>query len=210
MQRPVGLTARKLPTALLVVTPGMLQQVPGVLTPAEASGFVAAAEALGFSHQGSRGPAFGEAFRDNDRVSVEDPALADRIWRATGLDAVCARLPSERQGGSAGAPVGLNPNVRLYKYSPGQRFGRHVDDSVDVGPGRWTEFTLLIYLSSCEGGETVFYGRRGRRLAGVAPAPGLALLHRHGDRCLEHEGAVVRAGVKYVLRSDVVHAAAGR
>jgi hypothetical protein len=42
----------------------------------------------------------------------------------------------------------------------------------------------------------------------VAPAPGLALLHLHGeDRCLEHEGAEVQQGVKYVLRSDVVFAA---
>jgi hypothetical protein len=30
------------------------------------------------------------------------------------------------------------------------------------------------------------------------------LLHRHAPECLEHEGAAVKAGVKYVLRSDVV------
>ena len=57
------------------------------------------------------------------------------------------------------------------------------------------------------GGETVFYGARGREVARVAPRAGLALLHRHGEaHCLEHEGAAVRAGVKYVLRSDVVFA----
>jgi hypothetical protein len=48
-------------------------------------------------------------------------------------------------------------------------------------------------------------GDRGRVVASVAPRPGLALLHLHGeDRCMEHEGAAVAGGTKYVLRSDVV------
>lgn len=104
-------------------------------------------------------------------------------------------------------PIGLNPNIRVYRYSKGQRFGRHVDDSVYVErPAGETQYTLLIYLSSVVGGETIFYDDRGRKLATVAPQPGLALLHRHGDYCLEHEGAMVKDGVKYVLRSDVVYA----
>ena len=63
---------------------------------------------------------------------------------------------------------------------------------------------MLFYLSSCGGGETVFYGPRNRKLAAVAPAPGLALLHKHGECCLDHEAAVVTSGVKYILRTDVV------
>lgn len=47
-------------------------------------------------------------------------------------------------------------------------------------------------------------GNRNRKLAAVAPRPGLALLHKHGEHCLDHEAAEVRSGVKYVLRSDVV------
>jgi hypothetical protein len=146
--------------------------------------------------------------------------------------------------------VGLNPAMRLYRYGPGQRFGRHVDDSVELGPGRSTRYTLLVYLSGrgggggngggggggsggegvggpkqageqppagagggrpkraaggrqqaaapapaaaaappvaaavqagFAGGETVFYGPRGRVLASVAPQPGLALCHLHGE-----------------------------
>jgi hypothetical protein len=41
----------------------VLLQVPGVLTVAEAQRFIDAAESAGFEHQGSRGPAYGEAFR---------------------------------------------------------------------------------------------------------------------------------------------------
>jgi hypothetical protein len=37
--------------------------VRNVLSPQESQWLIDAAEALGFEHQGSRGPAFGEAFR---------------------------------------------------------------------------------------------------------------------------------------------------
>lgn len=64
-------------------------------------------------------------------------------------------------------------------------------------------------LQEVVGGETVFYDHRGRLVASVRPQAGLALLHLHGERrCLEHEGAEVLGGVKYVLRSDVVFASA--
>lgn len=47
----------------------------------------------------------------------------------------------------------------MYRYTKGQRFGRHIDESAEVSPGQWTAYTLLIYLSGgLAGGETVFYG----------------------------------------------------
>lgn len=56
----------------------------------------------------------------------------------------------------------------LRRYVQGQRFGRHFDDSVDLGHGRVTAYTLLVYLSGgcggrgspeqLVGGETAFYG----------------------------------------------------
>ncbi len=46
-------------------------------------------------------------------------------------------------------------------------------------------------------------GHRGKVVASVVPKVGRALLHRHGDACLEHEAAPVKAGLKYILRSDV-------
>jgi hypothetical protein len=72
-----------------------------------------------------------------------------------------------------------------------------------------TTWTLLIYLTTCTGGETVFYpestrGNRNPEPVSVAPVTGMALLHRHGDRCLLHEGAEVLDGEKWVLRSDLV------
>lgn len=72
-----------------------------------------------------------------------------------------------------------------------------------------TTWTLLIYLSTCAGGETVFYpeptrSNRKPEPVSVAPEMGMALLHRHGDQCLLHEGKEVLQGEKWVLRSDLV------
>lgn len=65
-----------------------------------------------------------------------------------------------------------------YRYTIGQRFGRHIDESVDLGDGSKTYYTLLIYLSgkgsakdssgqALVGGETVFYDQRGGIVAEV-------------------------------------------
>lgn len=141
-----------------------------------------------------------QAFRDNDRVSIDDPQLATYIWTSTGLRDALAYLLVD-----GASPAGLNSYIRLYRYSVGQRFGRHIDESVAVDKFNGeTKYTLLIYLSEPSGGETVFYDNRGRRLLTVHPKSGLALLHRHGECCLEHEALQVKAGVKYVLRTDVV------
>ncbi|RKP23522.1 hypothetical protein SYNPS1DRAFT_18462 [Syncephalis pseudoplumigaleata] len=168
-----------------------------------------------------------EAYRDNWRFSIDDPAFADRLWRA-GLDVACARL----EGGQHRCAVGLNSNIRLYRYDPQQRFGQHYDDSVRDKHGHQSEWTLLVYLNGdgdgdvtgdalasykeqaiwsalplLRGGHTVFYGPAKRQVTSVAPVAGMALLHRHGARCLRHEALEVKEGCKWVLRSDVMFAA---
>lgn len=192
-------------------------QVDGVLSELEAARFVETAERLGLEHQGSRGAAHGEAHRDNERIAFQDEAFAKHLWQMSGLADVFWKMDLDTQ-----TAIGLNSNVRLYKYGPGQSFGKHVDDSVDMGNGVYTEYTLLIYLTGSGspaakgkqkgvakpspgllGGETIFYGHRGKVVATVVPKAGRALLHRHGDACLEHESAPVKAGLKYILRSDV-------
>lgn len=60
-----------------------------------------------------------------------------------------------------------------------------------------------------EGGETAFYVEHGKgKGTEVVVAPlhrGTALLHRHGQDCLLHEGKTVGpgGGDKWVLRSDI-------
>lgn len=74
-----------------------------------------------------------EAARVNDRYQVDDPAFAERLWSETGLkdlvmnygieDGVDASEQANKLWG--GMPVGLNPNIRIYRYSPGQFFDQH-------------------------------------------------------------------------------------
>ncbi|KAL0096854.1 hypothetical protein J3Q64DRAFT_1709801 [Phycomyces blakesleeanus] len=159
--------------------------------------------------QVSTTPRPGEAFRSNDRQSFEDPIFAQRLWQL-GLDKVC-RLTEGIQGlALPRQPVGLNSNLRIYRYRPGQMFQAHYDESVkDAASGLWTEWTLLIYLNEeMEGGETVFYKSVSKRRLGdpivVQPQQGMALLHAHDKNCMLHEGKEVKKGVKWVLRSDVL------
>ncbi|KAG5230600.1 2-oxoglutarate and Fe(II)-dependent oxygenase superfamily protein [Salix suchowensis] len=177
---------------------------------AESKAFVKVAESIGFAHQGSLGPA----------ISVNDPFLANAIWES-GLNKLFSDIKIWGK-----VAVGLNPNIRFYRYKVGQRFGRHIDESVNLGDGKRTHYTLLIYLSGAAkaktktdpksqkdssseplvGGETVFYGSRNSVVADVAPVEGMALLHIHGDKCMLHEARNVTKGVKYIFRSDVCFA----
>lgn len=84
-------------------------QIPNYFTSAESKAFINVAESIGFVHQGSLGPTRGEAYRDNDRISVNDPVLAQAIWEA-GLDKL---LSSFKIRGKVA--VGLNPNIRFYR-----------------------------------------------------------------------------------------------
>jgi len=118
----------------------------------------------------------------------------------------------KRPDSSARPAHSLNSNIRLYKYTPSQHFDPHYDDSIrDAKTGAVSEWTLLIYLTGVEdgvqGGETVFYPNskaKASEAMAVQLTRGTALLHRHGNECLLHEGSKVRSGTKYILRSDIM------
>ncbi|KAL6883826.1 hypothetical protein HDV57DRAFT_492906 [Trichoderma longibrachiatum] len=157
-------------------------------------------------------PKKGEAVRVNDRFQIDDPVFARRLWETTGLKEVILEndIIKDLWGGQ---PVGLNPNIRIYRYSKGQYFDCHYDDSnyltLDSEPVR-TTWTLLLYLTSsadgCVGGETVFYPHDRKSAAEeivVSLETGMLLLHKHGHDCLLHEGREVQQGEKWVLRTDL-------
>ena len=174
-------------------------------------------------------PKKGDAVRVNDRFQIDDPAFAERLWSGTSLkDLVLGTSENDGLGIDeahrrelwGGHVLGLNPNIRIYRYSKGQFFDQHYDDSnivtVSGVPAR-TTWTLLLYLTSpatgCMGGETVFYPEpEPARKKSKEPPPepfivdlevGMALLHRHGSQCMLHEGREVTAGEKWVIRSDL-------
>ncbi|OTA87522.1 hypothetical protein M434DRAFT_35269 [Hypoxylon sp. CO27-5] len=163
-------------------------------------------------------PKRGEALRVNDRFQVDDPRFSQRLWLETGLkDAILEESVKHLWGGNV---VGLNPNIRIYRYSKGQYFDCHYDESnlvtlpsINEPSGTIstkTTWTLLLYLTSaaegCAGGETVFYPhdrKSPKEEIAIAPETGLLLLHKHGDDCLLHEGREVIAGEKWIIRTDL-------
>ncbi|OJD34804.1 oxoglutarate iron-dependent oxygenase [Diplodia corticola] len=177
-------------------------------------------------------PKKGDAVRVNDRFQIQDAVFAKRLWEETALkDIVLGNVESEdglrmteaeRTSLWGGEAVGLNPNIRIYRYSKGQFFDQHYDDFNSVViPGERdiqarTTWTLLLYLTSpatgCLGGETVFYPDPPKKASKKDPPPepivvglevGMALLHKHGADCMLHEGREVLEGEKWVIRSDL-------
>lgn len=172
--------------------PDQLGVVHAFLSTAECGALVAACAAQRF--EPSPPARRGEASRSNERWALEDAAFARVLWGK--LAPACAAWvgagagAGTRGGGTRGLPAsGLNANIRVYKYAPGQAFGAHYDGTAtDPATGKKTEWTLLVYLTGEQdgvvGGETVFYRDHTRRQDKQIVMPlerGAALLHRHGD-----------------------------
>ncbi|SPO00150.1 uncharacterized protein DNG_03000 [Cephalotrichum gorgonifer] len=169
--------------------------IPNFFTPALCRAYLSVARGLPLATTPGR-PKRGDAVRVNDRFQIDDAAFAGRLFEAGLRDLLEDQRYAHLWGGQV---VGLNPNIRVYRYSKSQFFDCHYDDSNNVtlptGPAR-TTWTLLLYLTSsspvpkdgeCSGGETVFYprGRRTERDAlAFAPEAGTVLLHKHGDECM--------------------------
>jgi len=88
-------------------------------------------------------PKKGEAVRVNDRFQIHDADFAESLWSSTALKQLLL-VETRRSGfrfqgeienendndnGMAalwgGRPLGLNPNIRIYRYVQGQFFARH-------------------------------------------------------------------------------------
>lgn len=81
--------------------------------------------------------------RVNDRFQIDDPILAKELWVGTGLAELITMVGVEREDGGppegeavnkktmeqlwGGEVVGLNPNIRIYRYGKGQFFDKHCE-----------------------------------------------------------------------------------
>lgn len=128
--------------------------------------------------------------RNNERVLYKDELYAALIWER--LQDFAPSIDSGR------IACGLNELFRFYKYSPGQRFKMHKDGSYIRDDSEASEFTFMIYLNEeYTGGETIFATGEV-----IRPQKGTALVFYHR---LRHEGALLTAGTKYVLRTDIMY-----
>ena len=194
------------------VAPGQILVIRNLLTSNLCRTYVSFLSALPLTTTPGK-PKRGEATRVNDRFQVDDATFAKILWEQSGLRTLVESYADAATFG--GKVLGLNPNIRVYRYRAGQFFDKHYDESNRLQFGEAqipakTTWTLLIYLTTCEGGETAFYPEASKK-GQSTPEPivvgletGMALLHKHGDDCLLHEGKEVRSGEKWVLRSDLV------
>ncbi|KFF22522.1 prolyl hydroxylase family protein [Chryseobacterium sp. JM1] len=131
-----------------------------------------------------------KGIRNNDRLMVFDNNLAEDLFRKA-----AKFLPQEHENYKL---QNFNEMLRVYKYSPGQRFKMHRDGSYIRNEHEKSFYTFMIYLNDdFEGGETEF-----ENLFTVAPKKGSALVFYHPVR---HEGKTLISGNKYVLRTDVMY-----
>jgi predicted 2-oxoglutarate/Fe(II)-dependent dioxygenase YbiX len=162
------------------------------LTAEECERYIALAEREGFGDAPINtlfGPVIEKEIRNNERVILDDPALAQEIW-----DRCKDYVPGVLAGFRA---LGINERFRFYRYDPGQAFRWHRDGYFQRENGERSRLTLMIYLNDAfDGGETCF------EEAVVKPERGTALCFVHH---LLHEGAEVKSGRKYVMRTDVMY-----
>ncbi len=157
----------------------------------ECENFISKSELMGYelaTIDTGKGQKLVTEVRNNNRVMFSDTELGDNIW---------LRLnPFAPQQFGNSMAVGLNELFRVYKYQPGQQFKKHRDQSFIRNDIEASYYTFMIYLNdNYEGRETSFNHFM------VQPKKGMALVFQHD---LEHEGASVTEGIKYVLRTDIM------
>jgi hypothetical protein len=78
-------------------------------------------------------PKKGDAVRVNDRFQIDDPDFAERLWNGSALRHLITTeegsgLDDESRKKLWGSDVvGLNPNIRIYRYRKGQFFDQHCE-----------------------------------------------------------------------------------
>lgn len=166
------------------------------MSPNECDATILRAEELGFETASiayREGARVNLDARNNTRVTFADETLAASMFTRAK-----PHLPS-LDGAHA---VALNPRWRVYRYAPGEHFATHRDGFVRRDDEAVSRVTLMVYLCDVPaGGETAFASEE----LVVPPRAGTAVFFQHA---LLHESRPVRAGRKYVLRTDVFYARA--
>jgi len=189
--------------------------IPDVLSQEECEAIIRACERVGFEEAllnvGNGQQVRAPNVRKSNRCIIDDVCAAEQLF-----ERVKPFLPAEHtiiRGGTTWHCVGLNERLRVLKYEPGDYFAPHTDgryvrvqgDSpVSKGErGDTSFFTMMFYLNTpTRGGNTNFMNARDQsEVSPVDPKTGWALCFDHG---LMHEGALLEAGVKYCIRTDVM------
>jgi len=182
--------------------------VRNVLSEEDCASLIASINAKGFSpaliNTGGGSQQLIPGARDGHRVIVDSAELTEWL-----LQVLLPFLPAELADGSQ--IVGLNERCRFLCYTPGQQFPAHCDGTFERAgdhprAGDFSYVTVQLYLHDLPlayGGATAFMlpGKPRHQ-----PEAGSVLLF---SQDLVHEGCLVRDGIKYTLRTEVMYAPPG-
>lgn len=168
-----------------------------LLSKVNAKGFTPALLNVGMGQQQLR-----PEVRDGHRVIVDSPCFASWL-----LEVLRPHLPEQLPDGSR--LEGLNERLRFLCYTPGQSFDEHFDGMYrrphgHPKAGDRSVITVQLYLNDVPeelGGATTFDPSRAEAI-GYQPEAGSVLLFTQN---LSHEGSLLRNGLKYTLRTEVMY-----
>ena len=170
-------------------------ELPAVFTAAECADWITRIQLAGTelaTINTKRGNQVDSQIRNNRRVIFDDPE-----WASVLFERVKDQVPQTIHDMSL---VGINERLRCYEYQAGHRFAPHSDGAFIRDEAERSWYTYMVYLNEgFEGGETVFFVEPE---VIIRPRAGSALLFQHP---IIHEGSEVRAGVKYVVRTDLMY-----
>jgi hypothetical protein len=87
----------------------------------------------------------------------------------------------------------------MNKYWPDSSYiGKHVDGHITDMHGTESVYSVIIYLNTCTGGETMLYTKEG--VCTITPQVGNVLLIKQD---VLHEGLMVKT-TKFILRTDLI------
>lgn len=146
----------------------------------------------------SSGARMDKEYRDNMRCLYEDENF--RLKLETLLEPFIPQKITYREKELNFLKV--SGKFRFYKYNPGQKFKEHKDGNI-MEEGGISLYTILIYLNTAEdGGETGIYDMAKSNKILVKAETGKMLMFNHS---VLHTGEELKAGLKYILRSDLVY-----
>ena len=146
-----------------------------VLTHEECASLVAQTEGAGYTFWHPEDTPAKRAFRSADTVEVHAPDLAEVVWRRVrahvtqevrlrdadddrgrgGGDDDDGREPADDRGAEGTwQAYGVNPDMLFARYEPGGHFAPHTDGSAVVDFNDRSLFSLLVYLTTAQGGGT--------------------------------------------------------
>jgi hypothetical protein len=182
--------------------------IRNVFTRSECEQMIALTERLGYEEAlvnvGYGRQMFMPDIRKGWRCIVDSHMYAEELWqRVKSLIPPLSDLPTTQRRAEAGWVIsGLNERLRFLKYTPGDYFKPHQDGSYTTPDKTATSFyTLQLYLNDgFQGGATRFFCDNDV-MTDCVPEAGMVLLFEHR---LMHEGSLLEAGDKYVIRTDVM------